>query len=124
MYLGAEGIQVGSLFIPSEESEASEAYKSAVLSSKDTDTALTNVFTGRWARGIKNDFMKTIDKSELQVPPYSYQNYLTSQLRNHAKQNNNKELMSMWAGQSAGKSKRGRTVDILRELIAGIDNSI
>ena len=58
--LGAEGIQVGTLFIPAEESEAAAAYKLAVLSADDTDTALTKAFTGRWARGIKNTFMERI----------------------------------------------------------------
>lgn len=39
--LGAEGLQLGSIFIPSEESDACDAYKTAVLSSVDTETVLT-----------------------------------------------------------------------------------
>lgn len=118
--LGAEGIQVGTLFIPADESEATAAYKLAVLSAHDTDTKLTKAFTGRWARGIKNTFMERMDNSGLTIPFYTYQNYLTAAMRSFAKQNNNKELMSLWAGQSAGKSQRGTTADILNELISSI----
>jgi len=120
--LGAEAVQIGTLFIPADESAANDAYKIAVLSSKDSDTKLTRAFTGRWARGIKNGFMDIVDRSGLRIPCYNYQNYLTSSMRNFAKQNNNQELMSLWAGQSAGKSRRASTKDIIYQLIQHVEN--
>jgi len=115
--LGACGIQVGSLFIPVDESAASEAYKEAVLNAKDTSTQLTRAFSGRWARGIQNEFMKRIDAKGLNTPYYTVQNQLMSLVRAHAQKNNIKDFVALWAGQAAGNSKRGTTEEIIKALI-------
>ena len=119
--LGASGVQVGTLFIPSLESAASEPYKDAVIAAKDTDTALTRAFSGRWARGIRNEFMRTMEASGIAIPDYTIQNSLTAGLRAYGQKNNHPEVVSLWAGQSAGKARRGGTADILQGLVKGID---
>lgn len=115
--LGASGIQVGSLFIPADESAASEAYKNEVLNAKDTSTALTRAFSGRWARGIQNEFMKRMDAKGISIPYYTIQNQLMSLIRAHAQKNNIKDFIALWAGQSAGNAKRGTTEAIVKSLI-------
>ncbi|QKZ13767.1 NAD(P)H-dependent flavin oxidoreductase [Spirosoma sp. KUDC1026] len=119
--LGAEGVQLGSFFLASDESAASEAYKTAVLSASDTSTALTRAFSGRWARGITNRFMEQVEQATLTIPYYTYQNSLTAGLRAYAQQNNIPELISLWAGQSASNSRRGKASDLLRSLIEQLD---
>lgn len=115
--LGAAGVQLGSLFIACDESAASEVYKEAVLSSGDTSTALTNAFSGRWARGIKNGFMERIEKSGIEIPYYTYQNSLTSALRAYGQQHNLRDFIALWAGQSAAHARRGKAGDIFLTLI-------
>ncbi|KIO78784.1 hypothetical protein TH53_01470 [Pedobacter lusitanus] len=115
--LGAAGVQVGSLFIPADESMAAECYKNAVLNAADEDTQLTRAFSGRWARGLSNAFMKAVEKSGLKIPEYVVQNSLTSALRSYAQQNNLKDFISMWAGQSSSKAVRGKTRDIFAALV-------
>lgn len=115
--LGASGIQVGSLFITADESLASEAYKEQILNAKDTSTALTRAFSGRWARGIQNEFMKRMDAKNPPIPYYTIQNQLMSLIRQHAQKNNIKDFIALWAGQSAGNGVRGTSHDIVTALI-------
>lgn len=115
--LGAAGIQAGSLFIAANESAASEAYKRAVLNATDTSTVLTRAFSGRWARGIQNEFMRRMDAKGISIPYYTIQNQLMSLIRAHAQKNNLPDFIALWAGQAAGKSKLGTTQEIIGSLI-------
>lgn len=115
--LGASGVQVGSLFITADESAASEAYKQAVLNAQDSSTALTRAFSGRWARGIQNEFMARMDAKGLSIPYYTIQNQLMSQVRAYAQKNNIRDFIALWAGQAAGKSRRVSTEEIITGLI-------
>lgn len=113
----AIAVQIGTLFIPAKESTAAPIYKESIQHAKDTDTELTQSFSGRWARGIKNTFMEDMIKSGLKIPAYPVQNTLTSSLRVYGQQQNNKNLISLWAGQASSKAKVGTTTEILLNLI-------
>ncbi|KQN36273.1 hypothetical protein ASE92_09135 [Pedobacter sp. Leaf41] len=115
--LGAAGAQLGSYFIAAEESAASEVYKESILNSTDISTELTRAFTGKWARGVRNSFMKELKNSGLTIPYYTYQNSLTSALRDFGKSAGIADIISLWAGQSASRSKRGSTEALFGELI-------
>ena len=115
--LGASGIQVGSLFVAADESLACEAYKKALLNAKDTSTALTRTFSGRWARGIQNTFMQRMTEKGISIPYYTFQNQLMSMVRAHAQKHNIQDFIALWAGQSAGRSERGTSREIITRLI-------
>ena len=119
--LGAAGVQVGTLFIPSHESAASEAYKDAVVSAKDTDTALTRAFSGRWARGIRNEFMKSMEAAGIPIQAYTLQNSLTAEIRSYGQKHNLPGIVSLWAGQSAGKTRKAGAAELLQQLVKDID---
>jgi nitronate monooxygenase len=114
--LGAVAVQVGSAFIGTAESTAIPAYKSRLTNAKDTDSALTRAFSGRWARGIRNEMMDEIEKSGLAIPPYPFQNSLTGKLRKLAQQNNDPDYTNLWAGQSAGPIG-SKAEDVLMDLV-------
>ncbi|MEN7551545.1 nitronate monooxygenase [Rapidithrix thailandica] len=116
--LGAQGVQVGSLFLRSHESAANEAYKESILHSKDTDTALTRSFSGRWARGVVNQFMKSVEASGLSIPPYPVQNSLTAAIRASAKKQGKKDFLSLWGGQAASKAPAKSSREIFDELLS------
>ena len=115
--LGASAAQIGTAFITSEESLAIPAYKKALSNYTDTDTLLTQTFSGRWARGIRNIFMDKIEKSGLVIPDYPVQNSLTGPIRSAAQKNDNNQMTNMWAGQSAPKIKRNSCSEIFKEMI-------
>lgn len=115
--LGASGIQVGSLFIPAYESAASESYKQAVMDSTETSTVLTRSFSGKWARGVENEFIRRMHKKNLPIPYYTLQNQIMSLTRAYAHKHQIKDFIALWAGQSAGKSLPGTTQQIIERLI-------
>lgn len=119
--LGASAVQAGTLFVPSAESLANEGYKDAVVAARDTDTQLTQAFTGRWARGIRNDFMQTTEASGVGIAEYNLHNSLTAGLRAHGRKNDIPGVVSLWAGQHAGKARKGGAAEIFRGLVAGVD---
>ncbi|MDR0140027.1 nitronate monooxygenase [Metabacillus idriensis] len=123
LILGADGVQLGSVFIPCTESGAPAAYKAKILSSKEDETVLTRAFSGKYARGISNDFIQKMKPFENSILPYPVQNELTKRLRSHAAKELNAENMSLWAGQSLRLINESMSAkEVLDRLIAGVND--
>lgn len=120
--LGASAVQMGTAFLSSHESGAHPKYKQVVLQSQDTDTVITNVFSGKPARGIRNAFIKSMQNYKEDIPPYPIQNALTRPMRNWAVRESNSEYMSLWAGQAASLSSETTAFDIVLQLVKGTEN--
>jgi nitronate monooxygenase len=116
MFLGAEGVQMGTAFLTTIESGAHEQHKKAILRANEDETMLTTVFSGKPARGIKNQFMIELKRHEDLIPGYPIQHYLTSNIRKEAANQDNPEFMSLWSGQGVRLSKN----QSVTELISGI----
>ncbi|MBT2621170.1 nitronate monooxygenase [Chryseobacterium sp. ISL-6] len=114
--LGAKGFQVGSILLASQESALRLFEKEKLKAVNERDIVLTKSFSGRYARGIKNKFIETLDNSEY-VLPYPYQNKLTNELRKVAKTMCNTDFVNIWLGQSIHNYSELSTVDILKNLI-------
>lgn len=114
--LGAQGFQVGSILLASQESALRPYEKERLKNVNEKDIVLTRSFSGRYARGIKNKYIETLDRSDY-ILPYPYQNKLTNELRRVAKTLNNADFVSIWAGQSIHDYSELSTEDILRKLI-------
>ncbi len=82
--LGAEGVQMGTAFLTSQDSNASELLRDAIINSKETDTVITKAFSGKLARGINNRFIEEMSQYEGDIPDYPIQNELTSSIRKAA----------------------------------------
>jgi nitronate monooxygenase len=100
LVLGAEGVQMGTAFLPCSESGIHPKYKEAVLAAKSEETSLTRAFSGKPARGIRNRFIEEMEEQE--VPAYPVQNAYTKDIRAAAAKENRIEFLSLWAGQAAG----------------------
>ena len=114
--LGAEGFQMGSLLLASQESALQDFEKDRLKSSTEKDIVLTKSFSGRYARGIKNKFIETIENSEY-ILPYPYQNKLTGEMRKIARTVKNDEFVNLWVGQSIVDYSELSTQNILEKLI-------
>lgn len=99
--LGASGVQMGTVFLTTDEAQGDPAMIKKVIDAKDTDTVLTKVFSGKLARGVQNNFIKDLDEIEGEIPDYPIMNSITAKIRAKAKETSNPELMSLWAGQSS-----------------------
>jgi nitronate monooxygenase len=114
--LGAQGFQVGNLLLASQESALQPFEKERLKKVREEDIILTKSFSGRYARGIKNQFIEAVENSEY-ILPYPYQNKLTNALRKAAKSLQNPEFVSIWLGQSIHHYSELSTEEILRNLI-------
>lgn len=114
--LGASSVQLGSAFLMTEESSAHALHKNALLNSIETDTLLTKAFSGKLARGIKNEFTQLYVKQNVSLLAYPYQNSLTKNMRKQAAKNNDSDYMSLWAGQSVRLCKKTSVRELLKEL--------
>ena len=117
LMLGASAAQLGTAFLTVEESGAHAVYKQAILESTDDSTTLTRVFSGRYARGIRNRFLEEMAAHEADIPEYPIQNALTRDIRNSAAQQNDPSYMSLWAGQAAAMSKTGTAGELMERLV-------
>ncbi|GAA1935524.1 nitronate monooxygenase [Microbacterium aoyamense] len=117
--LGASGVQVGTAFLRTRQSAATEAHRQAIAGAADTDTVLTRAMSGRLARGIPNRAMREIETSGV-ILPFPAQNWATGVFRAAATARGDGDLVSLWAGQAAGLATRDDAVDVFDELAAGL----
>lgn len=103
--LGASAVQMGTAFLVTDESGIHPAYKQRLIDAEGQPTRLTRSFSGRYARGIENRFMRQMAPVEVLVPPYPVQNALTGSIRAAAARNNDTELMSLWAGIGVARAR-------------------
>jgi nitronate monooxygenase len=122
LVLGAKGVQLGSVFIPCLESGAASAYKSKIINSNENDTILTKAFSGKYARGITNDFIQHMKPYENLLLPYPVQNEVTKPLRIKAAKEQNPQNMSLWAGQGLRMINDSFSAkELLTKLIAEVN---
>lgn len=116
--LGAAAVQMGTAFLTCDESGASEAYRSAILSAREDQTRVTRAFSGRPARGIVNRFMTEVEteSSQGEILPFPLQNRLTRPLRSAAAQQGRAEFLSLWAGQGVRLARRQSTAELIARL--------
>lgn len=115
--LGADAVQIGTAFISTQESVAIDAYKERLPYSTGNDAAITRAFSGRWARGLRNEMMQRIEASGIPVPPYPVQNSLTAKFRKLAQQANDSDYTNLWAGQSASMTNWKTTKEVINDLV-------
>ena len=118
--LGAEGVQIGTAFLASQDSGASALHRNALLSGKAQRTSLTRGFTGRLARGIHNQLIEELNRPEAEILPYPLQRMLVRNLAIHAERAGRAELLQLWAGQSASLVRQSDAKTLLETLISEV----
>jgi nitronate monooxygenase len=115
--LGASAAAAGTAFLLADECPISGAYREALRAGRDHDTVLTRAFSGRWARGLENRFMREFAAAE--PPDFPIPNALTRPLRQAAGQAGRAEFLSLWAGQALPLAKRAPAAQIVQTLAGG-----
>lgn len=110
--LGASAVQMGTAFVACAESGAHKLYKDSVLLGHEDATEITSAYSGKAARGIRTKFMQALKSFDGDIPPYPVQNALTRDIRQAAAKHNNREYMSLWAGQGL-RLATNRTADVI-----------
>ena len=115
--LGAAAVQVGTAYLLCPESRIGNVYREALRGAKDSQTALTNLFTGRPARGIVNRVMREIGPMSPLAPAFPLAGGALMPLRAKAEPAGSGDFMNMWAGQAVG-IKRELPAEQLTRLLA------
>ncbi len=122
--LGADAVQMGTAFLATSQSNASQDHKDKIFTAEAKYTTLTKVFTGRLSRGIKNRLTEELKNHEDLFAPYPLQSTFMGFLKAYpATENSNPEFKSYWAGQSASLLKH-RDAKILIETLVNEMNKI
>jgi len=117
--LGAEGVQMGTVFLACEESGAHPLHRQAILSGNAGQTALTQGFTGRLARGMDNELLQMLNKPGSEILPYPLQRVLMRSLALPARKAGRSDLLALWAGQSANLARCPGVQELLQFLVEG-----
>jgi nitronate monooxygenase len=100
MQLGAAGVQAGTAYLLCPEATTSAVHRAALKSDASAVTALTNVFTGRAARGIVNRIMRDIGPMNMAAPAFPLAATAMLPLRAHAEAQGSGDFSPLWAGQN------------------------
>jgi nitronate monooxygenase len=101
MALGASAVQIGSAYLFSPECKMPAPHLAALKASSDDSTALTNVFTGRPARGIMNRVMREVGPLAAEAPAFPLAGGALAPLRAATESQGSGDFMSLWSGQAA-----------------------
>src|SRR5712672_2307540 len=115
--LGAEAVQMGTVFLACEESGASRLHRETLRRRNAGHTALTRGLTGRLARAIHNRLLEDVNRSGTEILPYPLQRELVRNLAIAAEAAGRADLVPMWAGQSANLSTCTNVVAFLTSLV-------
>jgi nitronate monooxygenase len=99
--LEAAAVQLGTAYLFCPEAEISAAYRAALRKAKDNQTALTNVFTGRPARGIVNRVIREVGPMAEGAPEFPLAAGAMAPLRAKCATTGSNDFTAYWAGQAA-----------------------
>lgn len=114
--LGAAGVQIGTAFLFTPESLITELHRAVLAGARDDQTALTNVFTGRPARGIVNRIMRDIGPISKQAPAFPTAGGALAPLKAKAEATGSTDFSSLWSGQAASLGREIGAGDLIRHL--------
>ena len=119
MALGASGVQVGTAYLLCPEATTSAVHRAALQSEAARTTAITNVFTGRPARGIANRLTRELGPMSAAAPPVPLAASAVAPLRAKAESAGSADFSPLWAGQYAAACKPVPAAALTRELAGG-----
>ena len=117
--LGAAGVQVGTAYLLCPEATTSAVHRQALTADAGSDTALTNLFTGRPARGIHNRLMRELGAMRDDVPAFPLAAGALAPLRGKAEAMGRGDFSPLWAGQNTTGCRAAPAAEITRDLARG-----
>ena len=116
MALGAAGVQVGTAYLLCSEATTTTLHRAALKSDAARVTALTNLFTGRPARGIMNRIMRELGPMSAVAPAFPLAAAAIAPLRAAAESLSSSDFSPLWAGQNTTGCKEVAAGALTREL--------
>ncbi len=118
--LGAAGVQAGTAYLLCPESTTSALHRTALKSDAVCHTALTNVFSGRPARGIVNRAIRELGPISQSAPVFPLASTAMAALRTAAEKQGSNDFSPLWCGQNARACKDIPAAELTRSLTTAL----
>ena len=116
--LGASAVQLGTAYLFCPEATIGPVYRQALKIATDDQTVLTNVFSGRPARGIVNRIIREVGPMSDLAPPFPLAGGAVAPLRVKSENSGSEDFAQMWSGQSAPLGREIPARELTRRLAA------
>jgi len=116
--LGAAGVQIGTAYLLCPEATTSAVHRAALTSEGARHTALTNVFSGRPARGIVNRIIREVGPMSAAAPAFPLAAAAIAPLRAKAESLGSGDFSPLWSGQNASGCREIPAAQLTRDLAA------
>jgi len=116
--LGADAVQMGTAFLRTPEATTSPLHRAALASARDDATRLTNLFTGRPARGLLNRFVAEVGPMSKDAPRFPLAAAAAAPLRAAAEKRGSGDFSPHWAGEAAALAREEGAEALTRRLWA------
>lgn len=120
MALGAAGVQVGTAYLLCPEATTSAVHRAALKSDAARHTALTNLFSGRPARGIVNRILRELGPLSAAAPEFPLASAAMAPLRAATESRGQGDFSPLWSGQNASGCREVPAAHLTRELGTGL----
>jgi nitronate monooxygenase len=116
--LGAAAVQIGTAYLHCPEAQISPLYRQALKATRDNQTAITNVFTGRPARAIVNRFMREVGPMCDVAPEFPLAAAALAPLRAKSELAGSADFSPLWSGQTAHLGRELPAAELTKQLAA------
>lgn len=116
--LGATAVQIGTAYLLCDEANTTNIHRGALKSSDASHTALTNIFSGRPARGIVNRSIEELGPMNASVPEFPLAATAITAVRKAAEHDGSGDFSPLWCGQNASGCKEISAAALTLELAA------
>lgn len=116
LILGAAGVQLGTAYLFCPEAKTSAVHRRALKETADDRTVLTNIFTGRPARGIINKVIEDVGSLDRAAPAFPLASNAMAPLRAKAEAAGSGDYTSLWSGQAAALCREQPAGELTRRL--------
>ncbi len=115
--LGAAGAQIGTAYLLSPEAKTPPLHRAALKAASDNSTTLTNLFTGRPARGIVNRFIREVGPISKDAPAFPTAAGAALPLRTATEPKGSSDFMPLWSGQAPTLAREAPSGELTRRFV-------
>src|SRR3954464_10690685 len=113
---GAAGVQIGTAYLHCPESRIIAPHRAALAGAHDDSTVITNVMTGRPARGVANRLMREVGPISPDAPAFPHAATALAPLKAAAEKLGKVDFTNLWAGQAVGLVRNMPAAELTRAL--------
>lgn len=114
--LGAAAVQIGTAYLQTPEALTGAGHRAALAEARDDRTVLTNVFTGRPARGLSNRIVSEVGPMSPDAPAFPLAAAAVAPIRSKGEAAGSSDFSPLWAGQAAALGRAIPAGELTRDI--------